>query len=299
MINKYLALILATFRESFSRNNKKLLSSKNYFYLPNRFRKQHDYCEFVINQIEELVLHERFIELKVQKFELSEDIIEKMKTSDEHIFDRLAYLGLNNELNLVVNNHLILSLIMETCYFIQESLLCSLKMRMTVCFTLLRKPFLEISTIMMRLLNEPDFIDKFNNLEDFDPIKITYQEKKRLLVETNKLLNNHFDNDDLYDFIFNKDFGDSLLNLTNNAIHLYTDRNPISATEKQNLNFIFSTEEDINHMWEYIYDNIPMLLSFLASSIDLLVSKSIDVDEAVFRGRLQQRQIMSKRYGIE
>lgn len=44
---------------------------------------------------------------------------------------------------------------------------------------------------------------------------------------------------------------------------------------------------------------IPMLLSFLASSIDLLVSKSIDVDEAVFRERLQQRQIMSKRYGIE
>src|SRR5699024_2775126 len=144
---------------------------------------------------------------------------------------------------------------METCYFLQESLLCSLKMRMTVCFTLLRKPFLEISILLMRILNETDFIDRFSNEDGFDPIKTTPNQKKQLIEKTNYFLNDKFQADDIFNYIFSKEFGDSLFNLTNNAIHLYTDRNPIAATEKQNLNFIFSTKKDIEAQWEYIYDN--------------------------------------------
>ncbi|BAP31062.1 hypothetical protein J2787_000803 [Chryseobacterium rhizosphaerae] len=271
----------------------------DYYYLPKKYWKKHNYCEFVINQIEELILDERFIELKIQTFEFSKDVINKIDVSDKHLFDRLSELGFNNELTKVVRTHLILSLIMETCYFIQESLLCSLKMRMTVCFTLLRKPFLEILILVMRILNESDFIDKFNNLEGFDPIKTTPNEKKDLITKTNNLLKDLFNNEDLYQYIFDKEFGDSLFNITNNAIHLYTDRNPVSATEKQNLNFIFSTRENIDDMWEYIYHNIPMLLTFLAFSIDLLVLKSTTVDEDIFLKRHKMREKLRKRYKVE
>ncbi|WP_312175150.1 hypothetical protein [Chryseobacterium sp.] len=270
-----------------------------YYYLPKKYWKKHSYCEFVISQIEELILDERFIELKVQTFEFSKDIIDKINVSDEHLFDRMSELGFTNELTKVVRTQLILSLIMETCYFIQESLLCSLKMRMTVCFTLLRKPFLEILILVMRILNESDFIDKFNNLEGFDPIKTTPNEKRDLILKTNYLLNDLFNNEDLYQYIFDKDFGDSLFNITNNAIHLYTDRNPVSATEKQNLNFIFGTQENIDDMWEYIYYNIPMLLTFLAFSIDLLVFKSTTVDEDVFLKRHKMREKLRKRYKVK
>lgn len=270
-----------------------------YYYLPKKYWRKHNYCEFVINQIEELILDERFIELKVQTFEFSKDIIDKINVSDEHLFDRMSELGFTNELTKVIRTKLILSLIMETCYFIQESLLCSLKMRMTVCFTLLRKPFLEILILVMRILNESDFIDKFNNLEGFDPIKTTPNEKRDLILKTNYLLNDLFNNEDLYQYIFDKDFGDSLFNITNNAIHLYTDRNPVSATEKQNLNFIFATQENIDDMWEYIYYNIPMLLTFLAFSIDLLVLKSTTVDEDVFLKRHKMREKLRKRYKVE
>lgn len=269
-----------------------------YYYLPKKYWKKHNYCEFVINQIEELILDERFIELKVQTFEFSKDVIDKINVSDEHLFDRMSDLGFNNELTKVVRTQLILSLIMETCYFLQESLLCSLKMRMTVCFTLLRKPFLEILILVMRILNESDFIDKFNNLEGFDPIKTTPNEKKDLIIKTNYLLNDLFNNDDLYQFIFDKDYGDSLFNITNNAIHLYTDRNPVSATEKQNLNFIFGTQENVDDMWEYIYYNIPMLLTFLAFSIDLLVFKSTTVDEDAFLKRHKMREKLRKKYKV-
>jgi len=276
-----------------------MIKRVEYYYLPKKYWKKHSYCEFVINQIEELIMDERFIELKVQTFEFSKDIMDKINVSDEHLFDRMSELGFTNELKKVVRTQLIFSLIRETCYFIQESLLCSLKMRMTVCFTLLRKPFLEILILVMRILNESDFIDKFNNLEGFDPIKTTPNEKRDLILKTNYLLNDLFNNEDLYQYIFDKDFGDSLFNITNNAIHLYTDRNPVSATEKQNLNFIFGTQENIDDMWEYIYYNIPMLLTFLAFSIDLLVFKSTTVDEDVFLKRHKMREKLRKRYKVE
>lgn len=276
-----------------------MINRVEHYYLPKKYWKKHNYCEFVINQIEELILDDIFIELKVQTFEFSKDILDKINVSDEHLFDRMSELGFTNELTKVVRTQLILSLIMETCYFIQESLLCSLKMRMTVCFTLLRKPFLEILIVVMRILNESDFIDKFNNLEGFDPIKTTPNEKKDLITKTNYLLKYLFNNEDLYQCIFDKDFGDSLFNITNNAIHLYTDRNPVSATDKQNLNFIFGTQENIDDMWEYIYYNIPMLLTFLAFSIDLLVFKSTTVDEDVFLKRHKMREKLRKRYKVE
>ncbi|WP_374460656.1 hypothetical protein [Chryseobacterium taeanense] len=276
-----------------------MIKRVEYYYLPKKYWKKHNYCEFVINQIEELILDDRFIELKVQKFEFSKEIIDKINVPGEHLFDRMSALGFNNELTKIVRTQLVLSLIMETCYFIQESLLCSLKMRMTVCFTLLRKPFLEILILVMRILNESDFIDKFNNLEGFDPIKTTPNEKKALIIKTNYLLNDLFNNEDLYQYIFDKDFGDSLFNITNNAIHLYTDRNPVSATDKQNLNFIFGTQENIDDMWEYIYYNIPMLLTFLAFSIDLLVLKSTTVDENIFLKRHKMREKLRKKYKVE
>ncbi|MFC4688329.1 hypothetical protein ACFO4P_15395 [Epilithonimonas pallida] len=294
MVVRFAEKISTIFRRYFISREVFSVNRTTYYSLPDKFRKSHDYCEFVINQIEELVLDDKFIQLKMQTFEFSEDVMSRIDVPEEHIFDRLSELGLIAELNKVVTNHLLLSLIMETCYFIQESLLCCLKMRMTVCFTLLRKPFLEISIIIMKLLNESDFIDKFNNVEGFDPIKTTIAEKKILISKTNQLLKNNFDDEDLYDLIFNKEFGNSLFNLTNSAIHLYTDRNPISATEKQNLNLIFGTQENIDDMWEHIYDTIPMLLSFLAGALDELVYKCTDVDQTVFAERSSVRHRMRR-----
>ncbi|MCJ0742817.1 hypothetical protein [Pedobacter montanisoli] len=269
----------------------------DYYYLPKKFRKKHDFCEFVINDIERLVIDETFVELKTQIINLPENLKIENDTQD-HIFDILQANGLRVEHNQIIRTHLLLSLIMETCYFLQESLLCSLKMRMTVCFTLLRKPFLEISILLMRILNESDFIERFSNEDGFDPIKTTPNQKKGLIEKTNNFLNNKFQPDDLFDYIFSKEFGDSLFNLTNNAIHLYTDRNPIVATEKQNLNFIFSTWEDIEAQWEYIYENLPMLISFIADVIEVLVFKSTSVDEKIFIGRLKKRDKMRKKYNV-
>lgn len=271
---------------------------KSYQYLPAKFHKRHDYCEFVISQIEDLILNEEFIELKTQVFEFPPEFIKKLDTSDKHFLDLLEEEKYDDIVFHLIKNRVLLSLIMETCYFLQESFLCSLKMRMTVCFTLLRKPFLEILMVLMRILNDEDFIDNFNHTENYDPILASPGKKKELLNQSNKWLHNKYNSEDLYDFIYNKDFGDSLFNLTNNAIHLYTDRNPISATEKQNLNFIFSNKENIESQWEYVYEYMPMLVTFMADIVDLLVLKSTSVKEKTFVIRMKARDRLRKKNDV-
>lgn len=271
----------------------------DYYYLPKKNHKKHDYCEFVISQIEELVISEEFKSLKQQEIPLNELLLNRLNSvdKDKNILDFFEQNNLIDELNHVVRNRLLLSLIMETCYFIQECLFCSLKMRMTVCFTLMRKPFLEVAIILMRILSEEDFIDRFNNEEKFDSVKTTPEQKKELIRQTNIHLKEKYHVEDIYDFIFNKDYPDSLYNVSNSAIHLFTDRTE-NKTGKQNLNFIFSTQQDNLRYWDYIYETVPMILTFLADLIDLLVLKSTSCDRVLIMDRVKAREKMKNKKNV-
>ncbi|MFD1604118.1 hypothetical protein ACFSJW_08570 [Flavobacterium artemisiae] len=264
----------------------------NYYYLPQEYWKKHDYCEFLINQVEDLLLNKVFKDLNTQTITFPDEFMEALQDIDDeqnHIFDFLEKHKFNDELTHIVRCHLLSALIRETCYSIQESLLCSLKMRLTVSFTLLRKPFLEILIVLMRMLNETDFIEKFNYQDNFDPIKTTPEQKRRLIANTNKFFFEKYNCEDLFECIFDKDEIESIFNITNNAIHLFTDRNPKNKTEKQNLNFIFSDYQNTDSQWEYIYFTLPMILNFLTDLIDLLVLKCTPVEQKVFTLRMQKR----------
>lgn len=272
---------------------------KQYYYLPKKYQKAHDYCEFVLFQIEHIILDKKFVELEKQTLEFTPEFMTILKESDAHILDLLKEHGHDDALYHIVKNHMLRSLIMDTCYFLQEGFLCSLKMRMSVCFTLFRKPFLEILIVLMRILCEKSFIHDFNSKAGFDPVRTTPERKQELLQCSNEQLMKRFVPEDLFDYIFNKDFGDSLFNISNHAVHLFTDRNPVSKTAKQNLNFIFSNVNDIEGQWEYIYSTFPMLLSFMADLIDLLVFKSTSIEEAVFVVRLREREKVRKLKKVE
>ena len=99
-------------------------------------------------------------------------------------------------------------------------------------------------------------------------------------------------------YIFDKDESDSIVNITNNAIHLFTDRNPKNRTEKQNLNFIFSDYESTESQWKYIYSRLPMILNFLTDLIDLLVLKSTSIEQKIFTERIIKREQLKKRNNV-
>jgi hypothetical protein len=272
---------------------------KDYYYLPKEYHLAHDYSEFILLQIEELLINKSFDKLRLQKIKLSKENAKLLKNHDGHIYDFFIAHKLIKELNHSVQSTLLNSLIMDVCYFLQEGYLCSLKMRLSVSFTLFRKPFMETLIICMRLALETDFIDRFNNEENFDATSLSKESKLLYLETLNLILQNKYNTNDLFDYLFNKEHEESLYLISNHAIHLYTDRNKLGKTGKQNLNFIFSLSDDINVQWEYIYSVIPMLLNFLIDVIDLCVVASTTVPTGIFEKRFSDRDKMRKKCEVK
>ena len=210
-----------------------------YLYLPEIFWIKHKQCELLVGQIEEFIIDERYNELRYQSFKLdSEDDIKK----DEHIFDYLLRKNRNDEHDNLIRKNLVNALIMDVCYFLQEALLCSKKKRLTVAFSLLRKPFIYHLPIFLRIMFDAEFLGNFNNQDLYDVNKIKEEKKQELINESLELLigAKSLTRQEIYDWIFNPNEPDSLINIANKALHLSTTRNKNNETEIQNLNFIKS-----------------------------------------------------------
>jgi len=270
------------------------LDTQNFLYLPKKFHNKHRYCEFVITQIEQLLLDEQFSELRKQTIHFTKPINSIEKGID--LVELLEKRGMHLERQIISRNIMLNSLIIDTCYFIQEGLVCSLKMRLSVTLTLFRKPFLETLLVIMRIITENDFMHKFINHEGLDPINITSTGKKKLISDTNYLLNMGYPEEALFKFIYDKDYESSLLNISNRAIHLYTNRNEKNMTGKENLNFIFSGKDDIENIWKYIYSTLPLLLTFLADTVDFATEQCTSVQQEIFLDRVIERRKMQKKY---
>ena len=265
-----------------------------YLYLPKRFWTKHKQCELFVRQIEEFIINETYNDLRYQKFDLeSEDDFK----DDEHIFDYLLRKEKFEEHDNFVRKSLVNALIIDVCYFLQEALASSKRKRLTVTFSLLRKPFIYHLPVFLRLLFEEEFLFNFNNNDSFDVNYITEEKKQELIKQSLSLLlgAKSLTADEIYDWIFNQKNPDSLINLTNKALHLSTTRNKSNKTEIQNLNFIFSNQDDIENLWSYIYTYIPVLLLYLVEIIEPLVFAIIDLPDNVYENRIKERiLIMTK-----
>jgi hypothetical protein len=259
---------------------------KDYLFLPEEFHKKHDVCMFLIGQIEEFIIDERYQELRQKIIQLDGNNF----FQEEHPFDFLLRVGKKDVHDSIVRNNVVNSLLIDTCYFIQEGLTCSLKQRLTVSFALFRKPFVYGLIVMLRIIYDENFIDTFNTKDDYDPAAIS-PDDRNLLIELSlkHLITPVFSLNDLNDCIFNKGNPDSIINISDKALHLSTTRNKNNQTGVQNFNYIFSTYEDIYSQWEYIYRRMPALLLYLVQVVDVLVLSSIELDDSLLQERLLKR----------
>jgi len=271
---------------------------KNFYYLPKKYHDTHRYCEYIVSQIEAFITQRSFEQLRTQKVKLTPEQSAALQNFDGDVLDFFEKYNLTDELNMVVSRRLLHALIMDTCYFLQEGFNCCLRMRMSVAFTLFRKPFSEILIIYLRLLLDGQFLKRFSDEGNFNPVSLSKDKKLEYLNAVNSALGNMYVVNDLYEYLFDKSSGDNLYNISNHAIHLYTDKNPVLQTEKQNLNFIFSGKDEIQDQWEYIYRILPMLLSFLSDVIEFTVIANTDIPDYVFRNRFRQRNHMRTRFKV-
>lgn len=153
------------------------MNDMEFYYLPKEYQTIHTACFDLIRQVEYQFLKMSSTPMTPEDMKLLEecgDFWDFLKKHREEQF----YTQLNKQL--------ILGLLMDFCYFMQESLDCSNKMRLVVSFALLRRPLVDNSRILLRILTDDKFYDKFIERDDYDPAKMSDEETMAFLKATDE-----------------------------------------------------------------------------------------------------------------
>jgi hypothetical protein len=184
--------------------------------------------------------------------------------------------GYKNELEKMTIRTLYPALLWDLYQFVAEALECSEKARLTVTYALLRKPFRDDLFYLEWLLAKPqDFIDLFQdkNPSEFSLDKMLRDDKVRGIVRNavgRTAKKDSVDPEVIYDMRFNKIVGFSFDAMWNKALHLVTTAKTHS-TEHQNMNFIFSDDEDRAYQWRHIYSFLPVALDYAVDVAESLM----------------------------
>lgn len=207
---------------------------------------------------------------------------ENDKRPSENEKDIFKWLEKNNrqkELDEIISKHTTFALISDICHFVYESLNSAKKVKMTVAYSLIRKPFLENLLIIEQLLvNEKEFLLKFEaNPENFDPGKLKDDEKRELIKNSLSKIDSSFLTEDIiFDLRFNKKSSSSFYAISYLATHLVTTRHPDFKTNSNNLNLIFSGNEEWESQLYHYYFFVPFMLFYASEVIDkYLVQKKV------------------------
>lgn len=261
----------------------------NFYYLPKEYHNIHRMCFELVGQVEEFITKEEYKFLQVTTFPLEESELAVFQKEQVDVWD---YLKEHNPegFRLQLNKTIILGLLKDFCYFMQESLDCSNKMRLVVSYSLLRRPLVYNLVILLRLLYDDEFYDNFVNRDDYDSAKIDDDILKMYLDNTDRIrFAKNVSGAFIYDCIFKKEDAGSIINLSNRAIHPVTTRK-WNKTGEMNFNFMFMTHEDTKGLWRHYYSYLPAILLFYVelfnnTIFDLFES---EIDHELFDKRMEK-----------
>lgn len=277
----------------------KKLNLEKYLYLPIKFHEKHHCCIELVRQMEEFIIGEDYNDLRTTRLNITEDEIKKAGET-KNAFECLENLGRMDEFSFLAKKHLILGIISDSCYFMQEALESSLKARLVVTYSLLRRPLVYNIKIILRILFDANFMSSFINEDDFDAARICDEKLKQYLILSDKYrLISTIKGEDIYDIIFNSKNKGAIINLSNKAMHPSTIKQIANKTEKMNLNFVFMTHEDNIAQWASLYTMLLPILIFYVDLINVLIFSIYDMPKDVFTKHFQKTvDIVSKIYPL-
>lgn len=241
--------------------------------LPDKFVGTNNICAIIYDQLTEIYNFDLYNELRETTIDTSKgNDFDNEKT---HIIDWLQSNEKNEELELVLTKHILLSVVSDFVNFIFESLKCAQKGKITVAFAMLRKPLTDELLILEQLfVDRKDFIKRFfynGDPKTYDPSEYSVNKKDIIDKACEKLTSNYFFPPDLiYDLRYNKSYEAGLNGSTNRALHIVT-RDKNYKTSSQNLNFVFSDQEDHLKYLDNFYFIVPHLLFYSVSIIDDII----------------------------
>ena len=197
---------------------------------------------------------------------------------------------LEDEIDMLTFKQIYVAVLSDFCHFIHTALKCSEKGKLSVTYSLLRKPLKDHLYILEWLLTNPnDFLTKFNSDKSFESIaidKVSKQEKIEIITKTQDMIPHQFSPPDfIYDLRYNKNVEYGFEKLWQKATHIITSFKNI-RTEKGNLNFIFSDEKAKSSQWDHLYFLLPSLLFYTVEICIVLyfgiIAENEEIDKDTF-----------------
>lgn len=246
--------------------------------LPKKYRRANNICAIVYDQLTEIYKrpnYKDFLSGHIDFDPKTQKLIKELRSNKIHVLDWLKENELNNDLTSILTKNITLAVASDFLNFIFESLSNAKRGKLTVAYALLRKPLMDELLILEQLLVDPhDFIQRFfhsGNPDDYDPSDRNIDKKAIIKKAISKLNANIFYNEDvIYDLRYEKSAANGLNGIANHALHIVT-RDKNYKTERQNLNFVFSNEDDFIEQWDHYYYFVPYLLFYSVSIIDTIV----------------------------
>ena len=147
-----------------------------FYYLPKEYHNAHKNCFELVRQIEEFVIGKDYQFLRVSQAPLTVEEKDKLVECGD-IWDFLKKYK-EDQFYTLLKKQLVLGLLMDFCYFMQESLECSKKKRQVVSYAMLRRPLVDNLKILLRILLDDEFYDNFIEKDDYDPASMRDEELK-------------------------------------------------------------------------------------------------------------------------
>ena len=253
-------------------------------FLDRKYWDSHFYLMYFIDSLADMLI-------KADELRLSEVKIESSAETDgyemDDLFEWMDSHGHHDKSIELFRNHMFYSLLKDFRYYMFESLSCAARGKITVAYSLLRKPLKETFVYIEWLLADAeDVYDSILNKEpseyDVTNSRIFTDEKLREIMELaskKTYMGGGLNTKDLvYNLRFNHEEEISLERIWNKTMHVVTNRKTYK-TDKGNLNFIFTDNEEWVKFIDYYYTVMPQVCAYIYEVCEGLFLMSTDVDK--------------------
>ena len=236
--------------------------------LPKKYEFSHHFAFFLHDILAHMVVQGEKEKLFFVEFDfLSEKDwkkFEQLNLSGESLWNWLDNNNYNWVTEQLAKKQCLVALLSDFCQYIYESLICSQKGKLSVAYSLLRKPLKDNLFYLEWLFSDPEeFHDSFHqsNPDEFSLSSISKENKLQIIANAisstkhKEWLSPEF----IYDLRYNKNVDYGFESLWNKATHLITNFRAYT-TEPGNFNFIFSDTESKLSQWDHYYSFLPLIL---------------------------------------
>lgn len=202
------------------------------------------------------------------------------KAGDE-LWEWLADNGYKDAVRSLGYRQVAVALMADLSSFASEALVAAAKGKLTVAFSLLRKPFKENLCLLEWILCDPTGF--FDALEagipsDYQWKALDSSQRRSVIADALSRIDLQiFDAEFLYDVRYSKQCPYGLEYLWQKATHLVTTFKGLK-TEPGNLNFVFSSLAALEEQWEQFYLVVPPLLMYALSVSEAVVGQFVSWD---------------------